>query len=343
MTAPTTLTFAEALARVDAATTPAQLFTGPDPAAEYRRLAKALHPDVAPASANGRATAAFARLATLWAEHTGRAGGVVLTSRRHRYVLGRRLARGDLANLYTVEYDGGTALLKLPRRPAYNDFVEREAAALTTLARDGDPRHHVYVPRLVDHFRHEDPATGVRRGVNVLEHHAGLVTLAEVADAYPDGLDPRDAAWMWRRLLVALGYAHGAGLVHGAVLPEHVLIHPAQHGLVLVDWCYSVPVGTPLPAMVGRHRDRYPPEVAARRPATAATDIYLASDLMRRLMGARAHPALTRFITGCTLERPRMRPQDAWRLLAEFDELLGDLYGPRRFRPFTMPGHPAGH
>jgi hypothetical protein len=32
-----------------------------------------------------------------------------------------------------------------------------------------------------------------------------------------------------------------------------------------------------------------------------------------------------------------MRPQDAWRLLEEFDELLGDLYGPRRFRAFAMP------
>jgi hypothetical protein len=31
------------------------------------------------------------------------------------------------------------------------------------------------------------------------------------------------------------------------------------------------------------------------------------------------------------------RPQDAWRLLAEFDELLERLYGPRTFRPFAMP------
>jgi hypothetical protein len=32
-----------------------------------------------------------------------------------------------------------------------------------------------------------------------------------------------------------------------------------------------------------------------------------------------------------------MRPQDAWHLLGELDELLDDLYGPRRFRPFAMP------
>src|SRR5439155_24890450 len=95
--------------------------------------------------------------------------------------------------------------------------------------------------------------------------------------------------------------------------------------------------GEPVPALVARHRDRYPPEVPARRPATTATDIYLATGCMRELMGARAHPALLRFAAGCTLPEPRRRPKDAWRLLAEPDELLEDLYGPRKFRPFTVP------
>jgi hypothetical protein len=142
---------------------------------------------------------------------------------------------------------------------------------------------------------------------------------------------------MWRRLLVALGAAHRAGLVHGAVLPEHVLIHPDEHGLVLVDWCYSVAPGGPVRALVARYRDAYPPEVPARKPATSATDLYLASGLMLRLMGERVPPALRRFATGCRLAAPRMRPQDAWRLLAELDDLLQSLYGPRRFRPFTIP------
>jgi hypothetical protein len=58
-----------------------------------------------------------------------------------------------------------------------------------------------------------------------------------------------------------------AGLVHGAVLPEHVLIQPDEHGLVLIDWCYSVPLtpSTPLRAPVTARAGLYPPEVAARR------------------------------------------------------------------------------
>jgi hypothetical protein len=129
--------------------------------------------------------------------------------------------------------------------------------------------------------------------------------------------------------------------VHGAVLAPHVLIHPAEHGLVLIDWCYSVTPGVRIPALVSEFRDDYPPEVTGRQPAGPATDIYLATVLMRRLMRD-PPPALRRFADGCLYDAPRMRPQDAWALLAEFDELLEDLYGPRRFRPFAMPAHHHG-
>ncbi|MEV4624852.1 molecular chaperone DnaJ [Micromonospora sp. NPDC049523] len=331
------MTFAEAVALVDAARTPGELFRGEDAAATYRKLARLLHPDAVPAWRRATATVVFARLSSLWATHQGR-GDATLTTRRHRYSLGERFATGDLANLYRVRYDGKEALLKLPRQPAANDLLEREATALATLRRDGDPQHRAYAPELVESFRHEDPTTGVRRTANVLSYSPGLVPLTEVARAYPDGLDPRDVAWIWRRLLVALGWAHRAGVVHGAVLPEHVLIEPDQHGVVLVDWCYSVTTeGGSVPALVARHRDWYPPEVTNRAPATPATDIHLATGCMRWLMGSRANNALFRFTRGCTQPNPRRRPQDAWRLLGELDELLEKLYGPRRFRRLLLP------
>jgi hypothetical protein len=295
----------------------------------YRMLVKLVHPDAAPAGRGPAATVAFARLARLWSERDGR----VLTTRRATYRVGGPVASGDIAELYAV--DGEAALLKLPRRPEDNDLMRAEAAALSTLARDGDPKFRAYAPRLLESFTHEDAARA-RRTANVIARQRGFVSLAEVHTAYPGGLDPRDVAWMWRRLLTGLGWAHHAGLVHGAVLPEHVLIHPGEHGLVLVDWCYAVPSGATIPALVAKHRAAYPSEVTAREPATAATDIFMAAGLLLRLIGDPPVP-LRRFARGCRYDKPRMRPQDAWHLLAEFDELLDDLYGPRRFRPFAMP------
>jgi hypothetical protein len=67
-----------------------------------------------------------------------------------------------------------------------------------------------------------------------------------------------------------------------------------------------------------------------------ATDIHLASRVMLRLMGDLAPHPLRAFIRGCTLPARARRPHDAWRLLAELDEVLERLYGPRTFRPFAM-------
>lgn len=257
-------------------------------------------------------------------------------------------AEGDIATLYRVPYGraGAPALLKLPRDPDRGDLLEREAVALAQLARDGDDRFRPYAPRLIDTFHQRDAATGLTRRANVIELAGGFHSLAEVRAAYPDGLDPRDVAWMWRRLLVALGYAHRAGVIHGAVLPDHVLLHAEDHGLVLVDWCCSVPgcyaARDPsglVPAVVRRLADagHYPPEVLAGRRASPATDVFMATRCMTALLGDGVPRSLRTFADGCTLRAPSRRPQDAWRLLGELDEVLERLYGPRRFRPFAMP------
>ena len=167
---------------------------------------------------------------------------------------------------------------------------------------------------------------------------AGFFTLAQVKAAYPDGLDPRDAAWMWRRLLVAIGLARQAGLIHAAVLPEHVLIHPGEHGLVLVDWCYSVPAPAGRAVAVpGKYASWYPAEVLDRQPIGPDLDIYLATKCLTDLIGDDLPPPLAAFARGCTLPNRKRRPDDAWRLLGELDEVFERLYGARKFRPFTMP------
>jgi hypothetical protein len=320
---------ADAIREVMSAAGARELFGTEEPARRFRRLAWLLHPDRVPAADRPQATEAFIRLTTLW-----RGGhGTVIRVRDAEYRLGVRAYTGDLADLYDV---GADRLVKLPRQPANNDLMEREARALRLLADQGDPRYLPYVPRLVDSFRHHDTATGARRRVNVVAAAPGLHSLAEVRAAYPDGLDPRDAAWMWRRLLVVLGFAHRAGLAHGAVLPGHVLIQPAEHGVVLVDWCYSAMGADRVPAMVPAYADWYPAEVRDRRETGPGTDIAMASRCMAWLMANRAPRELRRFAAGCALPSPRQRPDDAWRLLAELDELLEGLFGPRKFRPFTL-------
>jgi hypothetical protein len=312
-------TAAQAIQLIEAAYGPGDLFGSADASRRYRRMARLTHPDACPG--DPRAAAAFAKLAGLWQEYQSDARRGVL------------VARGDLANLYQT----ARGLLKITRDPADNDLIDREARALAQLRRAAEPRHAPYFPQLAEIRRIRDPRTGAERRGNVITRLDGFRSLAELRAAFPGGVDPRDAAWMWRRLLVALGAAHRAGVVHGAVLDEHVMIHPAEHGLVLVDWCYSAPPGLPLTAVVARHRDRYPPEILGRGPAGPDTDIWLATLCMTGLVGGLMPAPLAAFARGCVLVSPRRRPDDAWALLAELDELLGRLYGPRKFRPFAIP------
>ncbi|MFG1949844.1 serine/threonine protein kinase [Micromonospora sp. NPDC048830] len=318
----------EAIRLVATARTDADLFGTDAPARRYRELVAALHPDrlgAADERVRADATDAFVRVTTRW-----RAGRTIVLG---GYRLGDLRYAGDLADLYDA---GADRLLKLPRDPADNDLLAREAHALRTIEERGDPRHLPYVPRLVDSFRHRDAATGAERRINVLASVPGLRSLDEVRRAYPAGLDARDAAWMWRRLLVALGLAHRAGVVHGAVLPRHVLIEPDAHGVVLVDWCLSAVDGGTVPALVPGHEDWYPPEVAARRPCGPGTDLAMAARCMTWLMADRAPRELRAFADGCAQPTLAARPDDAWRLLGELDEVLERLYGPRTFRPFTL-------
>lgn len=331
--------------KVLAAAGPEDIFPSDDDAAraEYRRLARILHPDLADTDT----TEAFRRLSDLYEWHrTGMEPSsvrrITMSTKTKVYILGDLAYNGDIANLYRATYDDGgdpaTALMKIPRGPKDSDLLETEARALKGLIKEIDEQWLPFFPTLIETFRHQDAATKERRRVNVIKYFDGFVSLADVMKAYPQGLDPRDVAWMWRRLLVALGVTHDAGYVHGAPTPENILIHPEQHGLVLIDWCYSVREGESLKAIPEKRRNLYPEyDIADKRPITGALDMYVAHQTIGALFNKATMSGQYRaFLSGVMQPKPMGRPE-AGETLKALEDLLRRLYGPRRFRPFEMP------
>lgn len=319
---------------VEQARSPADVFghLAGDPLAtlrrRYRELAAAAHPDRHPAEERAAAHRAFTALQR-WHERArhevsrgvyGRPPRIVAEVGGRRYRGYAEPIAGDICDLYPADAGAEPLLLKVARSPLDNDLLAAEARALRLLARelDGQPLR-AHFPTLEASFMLAD-AAGARRQVNALRAEEGTLSLAAVLRALPGGLDPADAAWIFNRMLAALGIAHGLGLVHGVVLPEHVLIRPADHNAVLLDWCYSAPIGGPPRALVPRRVDDYPPEVAARRPATPATDIYMAARCMSRLLGgagdaaslpARVPAPMRALLSACLIPAPHRRPGDA--------------------------------
>jgi serine/threonine protein kinase len=315
--------------------------------AAYRRFARVVHPDRNPRQA-ALAGAAF-RLLEQWRERAAAelsgAGtvGCILRTRRGSYTVRGALGGGDYFVRYPcVDGRGQPCVLKLASDPANNDPAAREAETLRALAED-EPLAK-YLPRVVETFWAEDGAA--RRRATVFAVRPQAYSLEAIRERFPGGVDPRDAAWMFNRVLEGLALAHAKGVVHGATVPGNVWPVIDTHGVELAEWGYSVNVGDPLKAIGSAYEGWYPPEVFAGRPATAATDIYLAARTLLYLLGVNplstAVPgsvpgAMGRLIKACLLPSPHRRPGSAAEVRDHFRDVLRRLYGPPQFRVFAMP------
>lgn len=319
----------------------------------YRDLARGAHPDHVAQADRDRATQAFAILNALKGRadaaimgtlpHSAAPEPVVVASARRTYVLQGTPRTADMASLYPATFGASAepALLKVASTPGDNDLLASEASILAHLHTPDRPEAVGFgpmLPSLIESFDLQD--TSVARRVNVFTPVEGFYSLETVKAAFPHRLDARHMAWIWRQILLVLGYAHARGVVHGAVLPHHILIHPS-HDLLLADWCASVrdphESGTHIPAMSDRYADWYPPEVPETRQPSAATDIFMSSRCMMDLLGSNVEPRLKGFLESCLFRDPFRRPQDAWALRDEFTRLIESLWGPRRRIPFTLP------
>lgn len=340
---------------------PEDVFGTENPRAVYRRLARVTHPDH-----NGdsvAATDAFRKLNQLWkiaVELTktgmyGKKRSMPITAAG--FLIYDRIGRDDVADRFLVRWGIDQAgYARVVRKPRDNDLMRVEANVLGVLATDPvTERYQPFLPKLVKSVALKQTG-GVVRHMNVFENPTGdWYSLADVIERYPKGIDPRDMAWMWRRLLMILGAVHRADAIHGAVLPTSVLIEPTLHGLILSNWSFSVPRGGRVPAISPAYRRWYAPEILAKEKAGRGSDVLLAARTMMALVdpGPRSPfesviaesasfvipetlpRTLRAFFRACFLDA-RRRPRDAWELLEDFDGVLERTYGPRRFRPFSM-------
>lgn len=326
------------ISRLERATGVLDIFTPAitDNESHYKYLARQCHPDLfTDPLEKARAEGAFKKLGEYYAYVTGKVVSNLPVIAG--YVVERPLAKGDLCDLYQVTStkDPGAHVLKISQTPIDNDLVANEATALKLLHADKrSDEFKRYIPRLVESFK----ASG--RQANVMTMADRCFSLNDIGEMFPSGLDFRHLVWQFNRLLSVLGYAHRNGIVHGAILPAHLLYRPVDHGLVLVDWCYSVKIGEPLKARVKFYAGlgHYPPEVARKLPTTPATDIYMAAYALRSSVLAKNIPR--RFLgifEHCLAASPASRPQDAWDVQNNWKQKAEEEYGPHRFIELQVP------
>lgn len=168
------------------------------------------------------------------------AAGSEIVCGGERYALLQSLGRGTASEVHLVRRLGPLPLLatlKLSIHPADAEALKREAENLRALhAFDGGAATYAAqrLPEVIACTMLED---GSGRFALLLRHPNGFWgSLAALGDRFPQGIDPRHAVWIWRRMLDVLHFIHAQGWAHRAVSPEHALVHPQDHGVRLIGW-----------------------------------------------------------------------------------------------------------
>lgn len=338
---------------------------------QFAYLAMVVHPDHAPESFKKEAAAVFVELNKLRtaAEEAVRTGtydkpfrenvqtATILQSSAGLYRLDERpFQQGDFSALYlaTIIPDSKHRMVvKIATDPLHNPWLENEARILKrfgggkgTGTTEGI---HKFLPTLVDTFTISGDV-GKQYRANVMTHVSDLVSVAEIIKAHPTGQDPRDAAWIARRVFAQTLAASMAGVVHGAITPDHVLVHPLTHEPLHIGWAHALDTAANPNArithIINRWKDWYPPEVFAKKQPDHKTDLYMAGktvlalfggDTKRNILPSGSVPqSIARVITACVQEEPARRPHDGKSVLDEFTRAVKVEWG-RVHRPLHMP------
>jgi hypothetical protein len=335
------------LERLETACCPEDVFGGADVATSYRKLARACHPDL---HRDPLAARVFQRLAEFKAvaEERQRDG---LWGRRiplphcaplvlGAYTVRRAAVHGDVADVYTTADDA--LVVKVARDAGDNDLMRAEASALETLKEI--PTLVVEgVPRLDGSFAVDG---SWKRQAHALTAFPGFVTAEQIREAMT--VDARTAVWMMKRVLALLSWAHHFGLVHGAILPPHVLFYPdndgsgkrdaRKHSVRVIDWCYSVDrkTRTRLSAWVPAWKEQYAPELLDKSYLGPESDLYMTAALIRYLAGGL--PArLEAVIERCLDHDPKKRYPKAEHAMEAWSAAARAEFGSPRWHEFNLP------
>ncbi len=254
---------------------------------------------------------------------------------------------GDIADVYSVV--GKSQVIKVARHADDNDLLRAEAAVLPILRRTVPLPILNGLPVLLSHFQID----GVwKREANVLSTVSGFITAEAVHSKMPS-LDGRTAVWIFKRILALLGWVHQAGYIHGAILPQHVLLYPdndghypidprardvRKHSIRLIDWCYAVDFRqrTRLSSWVPDYMAYYPPEIVAKSSLDETADFYMAAKLIQ-LLSNNLPGELDAVLDRCMDKNPKRRYRKAADVLDSWTKAARAVYGSPRWVDFFLP------
>lgn len=282
-----------------------------------------------------------------------------LTLDGRRWHLGPLLARGEVSDVHLAERvrrPPHRVLLKVLRDPAAADRFDHEWRVLERLERSSAPGAAVLslrVPRPIARGEIGDGPHAGSRALVLDWSPAHRHTFEDVRRQHPDGIEPRAAIWVWRRALEILHFVHSTRLVqgrppmvHGAVLPCHLLVERGEHGLRLVGFGTADVAGSPW-RPVPASDDPFVPRALGDAPRlTPGVDLAMSARSVAFLLGGdpasgslpdRVPEPLAEAVASHGAWGGAALPTgDAWSLREELGHLARRVFGKPAFCPIPM-------
>lgn len=258
-----------------------------------------------------------------------------------RYALQGRLATGHSTEAWLGQRAarlGERVVIKVLRHAEDEPLLANEQHVLRVLSRSSERGSEFFstlLPQRVAYGRCE-PSDGAPTLAAVLREPIGFShTLSGLRRALPDGIDARHSIWIWRRALELLSWVHSSGTVHGAVLPEHLLINTQDHGARLVGWSCAGPVGSALRAASAADLSLYPDAALAGGRLSPRTDLTMLARSLRATFDSPLLPApLDQLLQR---EASGQGGEDAWALAEEVSTVARECFGASKFVALLLP------
>jgi LSD1 subclass zinc finger protein len=252
------------------------------------------------------------------------------------------LAQGAISDVYLADrarWPTERVLLKILRAPEHAPLFDREWDVLESLQRSDTPGADFFTTLIPQPVVRGLVDKGLYQGRHAMAFRwaAGFrVTFEAVRHAYPQGIDPQISIWMWRRILELLAFLHRSGVVHGAVLPPHILVEDGEHGIRLVGYSAAGASGSPLATICRRFEALY-----ASRQLSPRADVMMSARAIAFVLGGHGAcgdvPATVPEPLADLVRKTAMDgAEDAWNVRERVGKVAHVLYGPPSFRPLMM-------
>ncbi|MEJ2367750.1 MAG: inactive serine/threonine-protein kinase VRK3 [Acidobacteriota bacterium] len=274
-----------------------------------------------------------------------------LTVNGMHWAVGRKIAGGHISDAYfglRARWPTECILLKILRNPGEVGRFQNTWKTLVHLNQSMAPGAETFsklTPQPVFAGKIESGEFAGTHAMAFRWANGFNHTLGGVKKAYPSGIPPRSSIWLWRRILEILTFIHSSGLVHGSVLPPHLLLEEGEHGIRLVGYGCAGESGAPLQHILPRFENYYPKASSRPMKLTPALDITMSAKTMASVLGG--DPATGNVpdivpapLAGLIYETANGRGSstggDAWTLRQRLGRLAQEVYGAPKFCPIVM-------